>query len=81
MLFRGTKIYNAGSPWRYMSGGKIAQMRDMSDRQKKNDSLMIIAMPNELIIPATHRLFPKRGQLVSKVVTYLDKLGVRLPNT
>lgn len=81
MYFHGTKIYNKGSPWRYMSGGRIAQMRDMTKRQKFNDSVMIVAMPNELIIPNKHPKFPRRGELVHKVIDYLDQLGVTLPNT
>jgi hypothetical protein len=78
--FMGTKIYNSGSPWRYMSGGKIHQMKDMTQRQINNDSTLIVAMPNELIIPTQYKGF-KKGELVNKVVSYLDKINVKLPNT
>lgn len=81
MYFKGTKIYNSGSPWRYMSGGKIHQMKDMSERQRKNDSVLIVAQPNELIIPVHHPRF-KDGELVNKVIKFLnDDHGVKLPNT
>ena len=76
MYFKGTKIYNNGSPWRYMSGGKIHQMKDMTKRQINNDSVHIIAMPNELIIPVKHKNF-RDGALVNKVIDYLDLLGVK----
>jgi hypothetical protein len=81
MYFKGVKVYNAGSPWRYAKGGKIHKFGDMTEKQIKNDSIHIVAMPNELIIPVNHPKFPKSGELVNKVINYLDKLDVVLPNT
>jgi hypothetical protein len=81
MYFKGVKVFNSGSPWKYTQGGKIHKFGSMTKQQLNNDSIHIVAMPNELIIPTKHPKFPKSGQLVSKVINYLDKLNVRLPNT
>jgi hypothetical protein len=81
MYFKGVKVYNADRPWLYAQGGKIHQRPAMTLQQRLNDSVHIIAQPNELIVPVTHKKYPKQGQLVNKVIDYLDTLGVKLPNT
>lgn len=81
MYFGGTKIYNPSGPWKYRDGGKIHAYPDMNKKQLNNDSVHIVAMPGELIVPVTHPRFPEKGQLVQKVVSYLKTNGVRLPNT
>jgi hypothetical protein len=62
-------------------GGKIHQYKNMTKKQIDNDSVMIIAQPNELIIPTTHPKYPNKGDLVNKVIDYLELLNVKLPNT
>lgn len=83
MYYKGVKVYNSSNPWKYNRGGKIHTKPDMTKAQlsPKNDSVLIIAQPKELIIPRTHPKFKKDGQLVNKVVNYLGSLGVKLPNT
>jgi hypothetical protein len=81
MYFKGVKVYNAGRPWHYAQGGKIHQRPNMSLDQRLNDSIHAMVMPGELIVPVNHKKFPKSGQLVNKVIDYLDTLGVKLPNT
>ena len=81
MFFKGVKIFNADRPWHYAQGGKIHERPTMTKEQRLNDSIHIMAMPNELIVPVTHKKFPKEGQLVNKVIGYLRTLDVKLPNT
>jgi hypothetical protein len=78
--FNGVPIFNHGRPRKYPIGGYIKADPRMTEQQKKNDSVHIIAMPGELIIPYYKKGF-KDGELVNKVVNYLDKINVRLPGT
>ena len=86
--FKGVPIYNK-KPLMFPTGGKIKKYPGMTEKQIKNDSVHIIAMPGELIIPYyTDSLDyigkPKRkyndGELVDEVIKYLkNDLKVKLP--
>lgn len=79
--FKGVPVFNAGRPRIYKRGGFIKASPTMTELQKKNDSVHIIAQPGELIIPYYHKKFSDGG-LVKKVVNFLKSdLKVRLPGT
>jgi hypothetical protein len=79
--FKGVPLFNPGNPRKYPIGGYIKPDPRMTEQQKKNDSVHIIAMPGELIIPYYKKGF-EDGGLVKKVIKYLkNDLKVRLPGT
>lgn len=77
--FKGVPIFNYNRPRKYPVGGFIKASPGMTEQQKKNDSVHIIAMPGELIIPYYKKGF-KDGELVQKVAKFLKQdLKTTLP--
>ena len=74
--WKGTPIYNPNHPRILKDGGYVEPRKNMTKRQIKNDSILAVLQPNEIVIPVKYKGIP----LAKKVKKYLIKNKIILPN-
>lgn len=75
-FFKGVPIFNS-KPRFYKKGGYIELEPTMTRSQRDNDSIQAILQAGELIIPRKFNGI----SLVPKVIKFLKKNNIHLPNT
>ena len=74
MKWKGVDVYN-NRPRNYRDGGYIYPKENMSKEQLRNDSVLGILKPNELVIPVKYKGKP----LARKIVKILKEKNIYLP--
>lgn len=75
MLFHGTTVFNR-TPRHMYNGGIVKPHKNMSTKQKRTDSLMVMLSPNELVIPRRDKYGHNLATLVRR---NLMRQGIMLP--
>lgn len=50
MYYKGVKVYNPSSPWKFKNGSFVHIKPDMTQQQLHNDSVLAILQPGEIVI-------------------------------
>lgn len=74
--FKGTPIYNVNHPRVFVNGGYVEPRSNMSRRQRKNDSVLAMLQPGEIVVPVKFKGKP----LARMMKKYLIKNNIKLPN-
>lgn len=75
MKWKGVDVYN-NRPRNYSDGGYIYPKSNMSKEQLRNDSVLGILKPNEIVIPVRYKGKP----LARKIVKILKEKNIYLPH-
>lgn len=72
MLFRGVRVYNPSSPWKFRGGSFVHIKPDMTKKQKENDSVLAILQPGEVVI--------SKKYVNDKLKKVLEENKINVPN-
>ena len=76
MRFKGTPIHNPYNPRDLTHGGYVYSSPSMSQKQLRNDSVVGILRPNEIVVPIRY----KNRNTASLVKKYLLSRKIYLPH-